>query len=73
MSPLFYAWARLGKNWRIVGVGSSATEAHRELLTWVMKQARPPVASAVLPVGSRPEAQDERHGPSARRRPGNGG
>jgi hypothetical protein len=51
-----FAWARVGRSWRLVATGASAAEAHRALLAWIKQQARPPIASAVLPQGVHPAA-----------------
>jgi len=56
----YHAWARRGKRWELIAVGSSAAEAYRALLAWIGQQPRPPVASAVLPAGTHPAAQAER-------------
>jgi hypothetical protein len=53
-----FAWARVGKNWRLVATGESAAAAHHALLAWIRAQPRPPVASAILPAGLHPAAQD---------------
>jgi hypothetical protein len=55
---MHYAWARTGKAWRLVATGRSEAEAYRELLAWIKERPVPPVASAVLPAGTRPDAQD---------------
>jgi hypothetical protein len=64
---IYHAWARHNKNWRLVGVGGSAEEAYRALSRWIRAQDRPPVASAVLPAGTRPEAQGGAGGTPSRR------
>jgi hypothetical protein len=55
----YFAWAKAGKSWKLVATGASEQEAYRELRRWIDKQPRPPVASAVLPVGVRPERKVE--------------
>jgi len=53
-----FGWARQGKSWKLVATGASEAEAYRELLAWVKARPASPVASAVLPAGVHPAAQD---------------
>ena len=53
----YLGWAKSGDRWRVVSVGDSVAETMRYLLDWIGQQVRPPVASAVLPAGVRPERQ----------------